>query len=200
VSTRAPRIVAALTLLHLGSLAADARPCPPIVFGDSHESLDELAIATVGGLLLEGGRYESGGFFIESDGRFHASKPVTQRSGNSVDYCVVVPRDARLAGLYHTHVANPALSLRDRNNAERAGVPSYIGTIREGSLVVYDARFDRVTRLQGAAAAAHDRRPPAATARREPLLEQLAALGRSASAIVERVVTALGLRSTQDTR
>jgi hypothetical protein len=110
------------------------------VFGAPYDSLDELAVATLETLFDEGSRYESGGFFVEEAGAYYGSQPVTQRGRRSVNYCVVLPRGARLAGIYHTHVANAALSARDRSNAERAGVPSYIGTLRDRSLLVFDGR------------------------------------------------------------
>ena len=131
-------LVACAFSLQLGG--AQAAGCPPIVFGPAHASLDELAARTLVELFDEGGRYESGGFFIKQNGAYHASRPVTQRERRAVNYCIVLPRDARLAGIYHTHVASSALSVPDRRNAERAGVPSYIGTIRDRSLWAYDAR------------------------------------------------------------
>jgi proteasome lid subunit RPN8/RPN11 len=140
-------IVAAAMLLHSAAAIARDRPCPPIIFGKAHESLDRAAVATLRALLIENHRFESGGFVIEKNGAFRASKPVTQRSRSSVNYCIVVPRGARLAGLYHTHVANPAFSPRDRNNADRAGVPSYIATIRDGGMFVYDARVRQARAL-----------------------------------------------------
>ena len=124
--------------MQLGS--AHANGCPPIVFGAAHESLDALAARTLAELFDDGGRYESGGFFIEQHGAYRASRPVTQRARRAVNYCIVLPRDARLAGIYHTHVASATLSAPDRSNAERVGVPSYVGTIRDRSLWVYDAR------------------------------------------------------------
>jgi proteasome lid subunit RPN8/RPN11 len=119
---------------------ANAEGCPPISFGAAHDSLDELAARTLVELFDAGGRYESGGFFVELNGAYQASRPVTQGARLAVNYCIVLPRGTRLAGIYHTHVASTILSARDRSNAERAGVPSYIGTIRDRSLWVYDAR------------------------------------------------------------
>jgi hypothetical protein len=137
MSSFARAILVALALAAGGVLADE---CPPIEFGPAHASLDELAAQTLVELFDDGGRYESGGYFIERDGAFHASRPVTQRAPRAVNYCIVLPRDATLAAIYHTHVASSVLSARDRSNAERAGVPSYIGTIRDRSLWVYDAR------------------------------------------------------------
>jgi hypothetical protein len=125
---------------------ANADGCAPIAFGAAHASLDELAARTLNALFDDGGRFESGGFFIERNGVYHASRPVTQDARRTVNYCIVLPRDGRLAGIYHTHVTSSALSGPDRRNAERAGVPSYIGTIRDRSLWVYDARL-RAARL-----------------------------------------------------
>jgi hypothetical protein len=127
----------AAALLLAAPLAA-ARPCPPIVFGPPHDSLDEAAIATLHTLLRDNDRFESGGFLIEQDGYFRSSKPVTQRARTEVTYCILLPRGARLAGLYHTHVANAAFSPRDRDNAERARVPSYIATLGSGTLHVLE--------------------------------------------------------------
>jgi hypothetical protein len=127
----------AAVLLLAPSLAA-ARPCPPIVFGPPHDSLDEAAIATLHTLFRNNDRFESGGFLIEQDGYFRSSKPVTQRARTEVSYCILLPRGARLAGLYHTHVVNAAFSPRDRDNAERARVPSYIGTLGNGTLHVLE--------------------------------------------------------------
>ncbi len=93
---------------------------------------------------LAGGAYESGGFVIDQGGVFRPSKPVTQRSRSDVSYCIVLPRGATLAGLYHTHVGHAAFSPRDRRNSARVGVPSFIGTIRGGALLVYDPRLDQV--------------------------------------------------------
>jgi proteasome lid subunit RPN8/RPN11 len=129
---------------------ADAEGCPPISFGATHESLDKAAVQTLAELFDDGGRYESGGFFIELNGAYQASRPVTQGARRAVNYCIVLPRGARLAGIYHTHVTSTILSARDRSNAERAGVPSYIGTIRDRSLWVYDARLREVRAVEHA--------------------------------------------------
>lgn len=172
--------------IQLGAGGAHARSCPTIVFGDAHGSLDALARRTLLELLNAGDRYESGGFFIETNGYFQASKPVTQRSGSSVNYCIVLPRGARLAGIYHTHVANSELSLRDRSNAERAGVPSYIGTMRNRSLLVYDGRLRQAHALGRA-----DGDSPAhelASIDRAPrsLRERVTALKRQASDLLDK--------------
>lgn len=135
----AAALAAALAPAQQGAAEVTAG-CPPIVFGPPHESLHELALRTLERLFEEGGLHESGGFFIEQDGSYAASRPVTQRAPRSVHYCIVLPRDTRLAGIYHTHVVNAALSGRDRSNAERAGVPSYIGTLRDRSVLVYDGQ------------------------------------------------------------
>src|SRR5688500_7130135 len=116
--------IAAAALPMHGGIRANGG-CPPIVFGAGHESLDELAGRTLRDRFDEGGGYESDCFFIARNGAYHASQPVTQRARRAVSYCIVLPRDANLAGIYHTHVASSALSSRDRSNAERAGVPSY---------------------------------------------------------------------------
>jgi hypothetical protein len=129
---------------------AHAAGCPPISFGAAHESLDALAVQTLVALFDSGGRYESGGFFIELHGAYQASRPVTQGARRTVNYCIVLPRGARLAGIYHTHVASTIMSARDRSNAERAAVPSYIGTIRDRSLWVYDARLREVRAIEHA--------------------------------------------------
>jgi hypothetical protein len=165
--------------LPFGGARAYAEGCPPIVFGAPHASLDELAVRTLQELLAKGGRYESGGFFIERRGEYQASRPVTQHARRAVNYCIVLPRDAQLAGIYHTHVASSALSPRDRSNAERAGVPSYIGTIRERSLLVYEARHREVRLLEHAVP--DDAESPS-------LRERLAALKRRATALVEQLL------------
>ena len=131
-------VCAAATVLLLAAPLAAARPCPPIVFGPPHDSLDEAAIATLHTLFRDDHRFESGGFLIEQDGYFRSSKPVTQRARTEVNYCIVLPRGAKLAGLYHTHVASSSFSPRDRANATRAGVPSYIGTLGSGALHVLE--------------------------------------------------------------
>jgi hypothetical protein len=125
-------------LLLLAAPLAAAGPCPPILFGPPHASLDEAAITTLHTLFRDNDRFESGGFLIEQDGVFRSSKPVTQRARTEVNYCIVLPRGATLAGLYHTHVRNAAFSSRDRDNAARAGVPSYIGTLGSGTLRVLE--------------------------------------------------------------
>jgi proteasome lid subunit RPN8/RPN11 len=136
-----------LSALQLAAAAANARPCEPPVLGESHPSLEHAATATLRALFRSGGIYESGGFVIEQAGKFRASKPVTQRSRSNVSYCIVVPRGATLAGLYHTHVGRAEFSPRDQRNSERAGVPSFIGTIRDGAVFVYDPQRDNVTAL-----------------------------------------------------
>src|SRR5262245_18619480 len=128
VKHAAGRCTAAAVLLLAAPLAAASR-CPPILFGPPHDSLDEAAIATLHTLFRHNDRFESGGFLIEQDGYFRSIKPVTQRARTEVNYCILLPRGAKLAGLYHTHVANSAFSPRDRDNAVRAGVPSFIGTL-----------------------------------------------------------------------
>jgi hypothetical protein len=100
--------------------------------------LDEAAIATLHTLFRDNERFESGGFVIEQNGVFRSSKPVTQRARTEVNDCIGLPRGAKLAGLYHTHVGNAAFSARDRDNAARAGVPSYIGTLGSGTLRVLE--------------------------------------------------------------
>jgi hypothetical protein len=189
---RLAMLAAVAFAVQLVPLDAFARNCPPIMFGDAHESLDELATRTLRGVLNEGGRYESGGFFIEKNGAFHASKPVTQRSGRSVNYCIVLPRGARLAGIYHTHVANSALSARDRSNAERVGVPSYIGTLRDRSLLVYDGRSREARALArgGAGAPARDaavasRGVPVAEPESRSVRERLTALKQRVAELLD---------------
>ena len=136
-------ILAGLFALQLAT-AANAQPCEPVVFGESHPSVEQAATATLRALYLAGGAYESGGFVIDQGGVFRPSKPVTQRSRSDVSYCIVLPRGATLAGLYHTHVGHAAFSPRDRRNSARVRVPSFIGTIRGGALLVYDPRLDQV--------------------------------------------------------
>jgi hypothetical protein len=133
-----PGAVCASAALLLAAPLAAAGPCPPIGFGPPHASLDEAAIARLHTLFRDNDRFESGGFLIEQNGVFRSSKPVTQRARTEVSYCIVLPRGAKLAGLYHTHVANAAFSSRDRDNAARAGVPSYIGTLGSGTLRVLE--------------------------------------------------------------
>jgi proteasome lid subunit RPN8/RPN11 len=132
-----PTVLAAL-LGALSSHVANAGACEPISFGPSRSSADEAAIATLQELIREGLSYESGGFVIKKDGVFRSSKPVTQRSRTAVNYCIALPRGASLAAIYHTHVGDPQFSTKDRHNADRAGVPSYIGTIRGAELSAYD--------------------------------------------------------------
>jgi proteasome lid subunit RPN8/RPN11 len=139
--------VAGLCLLQLGVAEASARPCEFPVFGEPHPSLEHAATAALRALYHAGGAYESGGFVIEQAGGFRSSKPVTQRSRSDVSYCIALPRGATLAGLYHTHVGQAAFSPRDRRNSERTGVPSFIGTIRDGALFVYDPQIEKVRAL-----------------------------------------------------
>jgi hypothetical protein len=160
------RACAAAALSLTTSLAA-AHTCPPISFGPPHDSLDEAAIATLHTLFRHDARYESGGFLIEQNGSFRSSRPVTQRARTEVNYCIVLPRGAKLAGLYHTHVAGSELSARDRSNAARAGVPSYIGTIRDGTLLVVAPDSSR-TRAIGASSVRGAPRPLAASAAQRP--------------------------------
>jgi hypothetical protein len=180
---------AALGLPHLGWAIAGAANCPPIVFGGANSSLDELAVRTLHGLLDEGGRYESGGFFIKRNGAYHASEPVTQHAPHAVNYCIVLPRSAELVGIYHTHVESSTLSARDRSNAERAGVPSYIGTIRGRSVLVYDARRREVRPLDDRAnsAATTARARASDNAERNTVRERLVALKRHALALLDDV-------------
>jgi proteasome lid subunit RPN8/RPN11 len=149
------RLVASAAVAAGGAAGHDAvaradGSCPPIVFGAPYGSLDELAVETLAKLFDEGTSYESGGFFVEEGGAYYASQPVTQGGRRAVDYCIVLPRGARLAGIYHTHVTSSALSARDRSNAERAAVPSYIGTLRDRSLLVYDGRRRELLALERA--------------------------------------------------
>lgn len=134
------RLLTGAAMLASGAHAHGAEGCPPIAFGPPHDSLDELAAKTLQELFDAGGRYESGGFMVRQGGSYYASRPVTQQERLAVNYCIVLPRNARLAGLYHTHVVSAELSPRDRSNAERAGVPSYIGALRDRSILVYDGR------------------------------------------------------------
>jgi hypothetical protein len=133
--------------LGLAAAHANARGCEFPAFTDWHSSAEHAAATTLRALYHAGDPYESGGFVIEQAGRFRASKPVTQRSRSDVSYCIVLPRDATLAGLYHTHVGHAGFSLRDRRNAKRVGVPSFVGTIRGGAQLVYDPALDSVSAL-----------------------------------------------------
>lgn len=127
----------AALLLAAGSASAN-ESCAPVTLGPPHASLDEAAIGALRPLLAAGHRYESGGFIVRDGGKFRASKPVTQRSRTRVNYCIVLPRGGELAGLYHTHVRAGEYSAKDRANAARAGVPSFLGTLSNGTLQVYD--------------------------------------------------------------
>jgi proteasome lid subunit RPN8/RPN11 len=138
-------VVAGFCVLRLGAADANPRPCEFPVFGESHPSLEHAATAALRALYHAGGAYESGGFVIEQAGVFRSSKPVTQRSRSDVSYCIALPRGATLAGLYHTHVGQTAFSPRDRRNSERVGVPSFIGTIRDGAFFVYDPQLEKVS-------------------------------------------------------
>ena len=184
--TRVGIVLATAVLLQTAAAGARERPCPPVIFGKAHESLERAAAATFQKLFFANQRYEHGGFFIHDNGRFRASEPVTQRSRSDVRYCIVLPRGAKLAGIYHTHVASPELSPRDRKNAERMGVPSYVGTVRDGSLLVYDAHAGKTHTVwsangddRAAALATTGTRPtePAATmrSRAAELLDKAAA-------------------------
>lgn len=171
---------------------ANAEGCAPISFGAAHESLDGLAASTLAELFDAGGRYESGGFFIELNGAYLASRPVTQGARRSVNYCIVLPRGARLAGIYHTHVASTIMSARDRSNAARAGVPSYIGAIRDRSVSVYDARRREARVIEqvrsgerGAGGSPANRRPGDSNNESVSLRERLAALKRRAADALE---------------
>ena len=138
VKTSFRRTALTALLVPFASHVASAGSCEPISFGPLQPSADKAAIATLQELVREGRAYESGGFVIEKDGVFRSSKPVTQRSRTAVNYCIALPRGARLVAIYHTHVANPQFSTKDRHNADRAGVPSYIATIHGAELFAYD--------------------------------------------------------------
>lgn len=128
-----------MTALTFAAASAHANDhCAPIVLGPAHSSADEAAIAALRSLLMAGHPYESGGFIVKAGAKFRASKPVTQRSRTRVSYCIVVPRGSQLAGLYHTHVRLGEFSPKDRANAERSGVPSFLGTLSDGALYVYE--------------------------------------------------------------
>jgi hypothetical protein len=167
----------------------NARPCDPVVFGESQPSLEHAATATLRALYHAGGAYESGGFVIEQDGVFRSSLPVTQRSRSDVNYCIVLPRDATLAGLYHTHVGQTAFSPRDRRNSTRAGVPSFIGTIRGGALFVYDPRLDQVSAIGERSLRA--RQAPASDISRTTWAARLEAALQNTLAFVRRTWNAL---------
>jgi proteasome lid subunit RPN8/RPN11 len=160
-----PAAVTFLALAQLAATAAVARPCAPIAFGAPHPTATQAATVALRTLFRDARPYESGGFVIEKDGRFRASKAVTQRSRTEVNYCIALPRGAKLAALYHSHVGDPEFSPRDRRNAERVGVPSYIGTIRGGDLFVYEPRERQARELRSVPRPeprARDLSPPAA--------------------------------------
>jgi proteasome lid subunit RPN8/RPN11 len=150
VRIRRRTLVANLCALHLAAAAVHAGPCEPPIFGEAYASPEAAATATLRALYRAGGMYESGGFVVEHGGGFRASRAVTQRSRSDVSYCIMLPRGATLAGLYHTHVGRPELSARDVRNSERAGVPSFIGTIRDGAVIVYDPELDKVNTIDDA--------------------------------------------------
>lgn len=125
-------------LLFAAASAHANERCAPVMLGPPHASLEEAAVGVLRPLLGAKHRYESGGFIVRDGGKFRASKPVTQRSRTRVNYCIVLPRGGELAGLYHTHVRAGEFSPKDRANAARAGVPSFLGTLSSGTLQVYD--------------------------------------------------------------
>lgn len=161
-------VVGCSCALWLAAAHANARPCEFPSFTDSHLSLEQAATTALRDLYHAGDPYESGGFVIEQDGKFRASKPVTQRSRSDVSYCIVLPRDAKLAGLYHTHVGHAGFSARDRRNSERAGVPSFVGTIRSGAQLVYDPTRDKVSALAATPARQRLARSPSGPVPSEP--------------------------------
>lgn len=175
VPSSVPTTVTFLALAQLAAAAAIARPCPPIAFGEPHPTASQAAIAALRALFRDARPYESGGFVIEKDGRFRSSRPVTQRSRTEVNYCIVLPRGAKLAAIYHSHVGNPEFSPRDRRNAERVGLPSYLGTIRGGDLFVYDPRIRQAGELPAVPRSEPRARDVSPLVTRSPWLDRLIA-------------------------
>jgi hypothetical protein len=191
-------LLAGAAVAACGESVSAAEGCPPIVFGAPHDSLDELVETTLQELFEAGGRYESGGFVVRQGGAYYASTPVTQQQRRAVNYCIVLPRGARLAALYHTHVFSAEPSPRDRSNAERAGVPSYVGALRDRSILVYDGQrrdLRAMERPPGMSAARADSTTPVATEHVAPPDDAprsaLGDLRRRAAALVEKLANLL---------
>jgi proteasome lid subunit RPN8/RPN11 len=115
--------------------------------------LPELRVAAadvLGRLYLEQFEYEYGGSIIERDGEYRVSVPVTNRDRNSVfQGCIAVPKGWRLAAIYHTHAAHPVFSKRDRRNAARLGVPTFMATMSDGRLFRYDQTTRETVEVAG---------------------------------------------------
>jgi proteasome lid subunit RPN8/RPN11 len=139
----------ALAMCTFAACSAEAARCDPtIVLGPLHASAEEAAMQALAPVLGADADYESGGYVVAVDQGYRATRAVTQRRRDRVDYCIVLPRRATLAGIYHSHVGTPRLSGADIDNARRAGVPSFVGSVRYGSIVAYDPARDDYKRIR----------------------------------------------------
>jgi hypothetical protein len=109
-------------------------------------TLEMAAVWSLGRLMHEAGKTgwdkpkpEYAGYVLESDGHFIVSVPVTQGNESEVSLgCIVFLPGSKLAGIFHTHPADPGVSPADKRQAERLRVPSFIGTLTDGMVVSYD--------------------------------------------------------------
>lgn len=96
---------------------------------------------------------EVGGMVLKCAAGYVWSTPAPGATETAVDYRVAVPKGCTPAALYHTHPdsleagATDArrFSQGDLDTAARMGMSSYIGVLRDRSILRYDPRTSRVT-------------------------------------------------------
>jgi proteasome lid subunit RPN8/RPN11 len=128
-----------------------ATECYREIFDTEHATLERAVVSALGSLMHTSDRskpFESAGYVIEFNGKYRSSKPVTQHErGRVSQVCIAWWKGSRVVALYHSHAADPTFSTSDRANAARWGLPSFIGTLRDGWVLSYDPATGRTERV-----------------------------------------------------
>lgn len=130
--------------------AATSPEIPATILEDSpaFASMQEAAFA---GLALVTARFadvEYGGVVVERGGRYFYTAPVTSHRGTELAFRILIPKDAHIVGMYHTHPrghihlrdidALAYFSSDDIEVAKRLGVVSYIAEECDRTVRMFD--------------------------------------------------------------
>lgn len=99
---------------------------PPQCYDTLHSAVDAAAHAALAVSI----HYEVGGAVYRAAGRFCYTLPVTANKIEEIDYRVQLPQGSTLAALWHTHPIGRALSIEDKQLADRLCVPMYVIAIQ----------------------------------------------------------------------
>ena len=146
------RITCLALILHLAvrGEAATSPEVPATRLEDSpaFASMQEAAFA---GLVLVTARFadvEYGGVVVERGGRYFYTMPVTAHRGTELAFRILIPKDAHVVGMYHTHPRGriylgdvDALAYFSSNDiaiARSLGVVSYIAEECDHTVRMFD--------------------------------------------------------------